>query len=90
MWTSCMTTPRPRPVSGTTWRRYCSPIETSSSWRRAALHYLEADTEEKDWLAAIPLMHEGLSEHCTRCNHCLPCPVGIDTGQRSLYVGLSQ
>ncbi|MBN1643121.1 MAG: aldo/keto reductase, partial [Anaerolineae bacterium] len=56
---------------------------------RAALHYLEAPEEERDWEAAIPLMHEGLAGHCTRCNHCLPCPSGIDIGQTILYLGFS-
>lgn len=57
---------------------------------RATLHYLEATEAEKDWQAAIPLMHEGLSGHCVRCNHCLPCPVDIDIGQAILFVGFTQ
>jgi predicted aldo/keto reductase-like oxidoreductase len=57
---------------------------------RATLHYLEACEEEKDWPAAIPLMHKGLAGHCVRCNHCLPCPADINIGQTILYVGISQ
>lgn len=57
---------------------------------RATLHYLEAREGEKDWRAAIPLMHEGLAGHCVRCNHCLPCPADIDIGRTILYVGFSQ
>jgi predicted aldo/keto reductase-like oxidoreductase len=56
---------------------------------RAALHYLEASQTERDWQAAIPLMHEGLAGHCTRCNHCLPCPAEIDIGQTILYLGFT-
>lgn len=57
---------------------------------RATLHYLEAGDEEKDWQAAIPLMHEGLAGHCVRCGHCLPCPVDIDVGATLLFLGFSQ
>jgi hypothetical protein len=57
---------------------------------RATLHYLEADEGERDWQAAIPLMHEGLAGHCVRCNHCLPCPVDIDIGATILFVGFAQ
>lgn len=57
---------------------------------RATLRYLEANEDEKDWQAAIPLMHQGLAGHCVRCGHCLPCPVGIDIGQTILYVGFTR
>ena len=31
---------------------------------------LEATEGERDWRAAIPLMHESLAGHCTRCKQC--------------------
>jgi predicted aldo/keto reductase-like oxidoreductase len=57
---------------------------------RATLHYLETDDEERDWHAAIPLMHEGLAGHCVRCGHCLPCPADLDIGATILFVGFAQ
>ena len=57
---------------------------------RATLHYLEASEAERDWRAALPLMHEGLAGQCVRCNHCLPCPSGIDIGNTILCVGFTQ
>jgi predicted aldo/keto reductase-like oxidoreductase len=56
---------------------------------RAALRYLEASDEEKDWHSAIPLMHQGLAGECVRCNHCLPCPADIDIGETILLVGFA-
>ena len=45
---------------------------------RAALAYLEAGGEEKDYAAVTgsPLWRE--RDSCMYCNHCLPCPAGID------------
>jgi aryl-alcohol dehydrogenase-like predicted oxidoreductase len=36
---------------------------------RTTLRYLEASEAERDWQAAIPLMHQELAGHCVRCNH---------------------
>ncbi len=46
----------------------------------AALHYLEATPEEKELagLEAQFLRYE--PGECQYCNHCLPCPAGIDVG----------
>jgi predicted aldo/keto reductase-like oxidoreductase len=48
---------------------------------RAALAYCEASAEERDFSAALPQFQEGLEGTCVYCNHCLPCPVGIDVGR---------
>jgi predicted aldo/keto reductase-like oxidoreductase len=56
---------------------------------RETLRYLEAGEAEKDWRAAIPVMHRDLAGHCVRCNHCLPCPAGIDIGEMMLLVGIA-
>ena len=45
------------------------------------LHYLKATDEEKDYNAALSKQTaktENASTGCTYCNHCAPCPVGID------------
>ena len=45
------------------------------------LHYLKATDAEKDYNAALSKQTaktENASTGCTYCNHCAPCPVGID------------
>jgi len=48
---------------------------------RAALAYLEACTEEKDFTPLLTALNRGTEGHCTYCNHCLPCPASIDIGE---------
>ena len=48
----------------------------------AALRYCDASAAERDYaeaLAACPLWNRRNS--CMYCNHCLPCPVGIDIAE---------
>jgi predicted aldo/keto reductase-like oxidoreductase len=48
---------------------------------RAALAYLVATVEEKNYqeaLAGLPALFE---DRCTYCNHCLPCPQEINIGR---------
>jgi predicted aldo/keto reductase-like oxidoreductase len=42
---------------------------------------LEASDEEKDFSSIINEFREDLKGNCVYCNHCLPCPVGIDIGR---------
>jgi predicted aldo/keto reductase-like oxidoreductase len=46
----------------------------------AALAFLEATDEEKDYSAISENPVWMLRGRCMYCNHCLPCPVGIDIG----------
>ena len=46
----------------------------------AALAFLEATDEEKDYSAINANTMWKLKGSCMYCNHCLPCPVGIDIG----------
>ncbi len=46
----------------------------------AALHYAEATQEEKDYLPILAAFQQDVEGNCVYCNHCLPCPVGIDVG----------
>jgi predicted aldo/keto reductase-like oxidoreductase len=57
---------------------------------QAALHYLEATDEEKDYHSAIVNMHVDLAGHCVYCNHCLPCPQGINVGEVILLTDFAQ
>ncbi|MHB0874483.1 MAG: aldo/keto reductase [Anaerolineae bacterium] len=47
---------------------------------QAALHYVDATDEERDYGAIIATYQEDLRGNCVYCNHCLPCPSGIDIG----------
>lgn len=44
----------------------------------ADLAYLEATDEEKDWNQVMSNTGKALSGDCTYCNHCSPCPHGIE------------
>lgn len=46
----------------------------------AALAVLEAGTEDKDFAAILPSLSDYAAGECVYCNHCLPCPSGIDIG----------
>ncbi|MFC1938845.1 aldo/keto reductase [Chloroflexota bacterium] len=52
----------------------------NASEMRAALAYLNASYEEKDYSAINASNFWKLQGSCMYCNHCLPCPVGIDIG----------
>ena len=47
----------------------------------AALHFLDATNEEKDFSAVIADFEECSEVGCVYCNHCLPCPSVIDIGR---------
>jgi len=44
------------------------------------LRVLEASDAEKDYSAALRGLKPDLKGACVYCNHCLPCPAGIDIG----------
>ncbi len=45
---------------------------------RAALGWLTATEEEKDYSILLGKTDWNLAGRCMYCNHCLPCPAGID------------
>ena len=47
---------------------------------KAALAFLDATDEEKDYSSIDTNSFWKLKGSCVYCNHCLPCPVGIDIG----------
>ncbi|MDD3244470.1 MAG: aldo/keto reductase [Eubacteriales bacterium] len=56
----------------------------------AALAYCSASDEEKDYSVIArnnPLSMQG---HCMYCNHCLPCPVGIDVAAVTKYLDMAR
>ena len=48
---------------------------------RAALHLLTATAEEMDYRAALVDSRWNMQGVCMYCNHCLPCPAGIDVAE---------
>lgn len=57
------------------------PGVKDASEMRAALTYLEATAEEKDYQAALAGLPALFENRCTYCNHCLPCPQEINIGR---------
>ncbi|MHB0939506.1 MAG: oxidoreductase of the aldo/keto reductase [Armatimonadota bacterium] len=47
----------------------------------AALRLLSASPEEKDYSAVLAGSQWNLQGECMYCNHCLPCPAGIDVAE---------
>ena len=47
---------------------------------KAALAFLDATDKEKDYSSIYENPVWKLRGSCMYCNHCLPCPVGIDIG----------
>ena len=56
----------------------------------AALHTLEASEAERDYGSLLADFGRYVEGECTYCNHCLPCPSGIDIGNTILCVGFTQ
>ena len=47
----------------------------------AALAVLDAGAQERDYSGVLSAFAEYRQGECVYCNHCLPCPAGIDIGQ---------
>lgn len=59
----------------------------------AAVAYLQASDEERDYSAAIRSFRDdgkgGVRGSCVYCNHCLPCPSNIDVASVSKYLDIA-
>jgi predicted aldo/keto reductase-like oxidoreductase len=47
----------------------------------AALAYLDAAEQVRDFSGVVGRFRPDLEGQCVYCNHCLPCPAGIDVGK---------
>lgn len=57
---------------------------------KSILHYLEASAEEKDYSVIGSFTPKDLMGSCVYCNHCQPCPKGLDIGLINKYYDLSK
>jgi predicted aldo/keto reductase-like oxidoreductase len=56
----------------------------------AALSYLSAEDAQKDYTPFLGEFQNGFKGNCVYCNHCLPCPVGIDIAAVNKYLDLAK
>ena len=54
------------------------------------LGYLDASPEERDYSAISTLTPEDMEGRCVYCNHCQPCPAGLDVGLINKYYDLAR
>ncbi|MCL2460906.1 MAG: aldo/keto reductase [Euryarchaeota archaeon] len=53
-----------------------------------AVSYLTAAPDDLDYTEAIRSMNESFKGSCLYCNHCLPCPAGIDIAAVTKYLDI--
>ena len=53
------------------------------------LNYFSAREEEKDYSAVASFTPRDVEGKCVYCNHCQPCPAGIDIGMANKYYDLA-
>lgn len=54
------------------------------------LGFADASAEEKDYTVIGSFTAEKVAGNCVYCNHCQPCPAGIDIGLVNKYYDLAQ
>lgn len=54
------------------------------------LHYLNATAEERDYSVISAYTPEEAQNKCVYCQHCQPCPVGLEIGLINKYYDLSK
>lgn len=57
---------------------------------RGVLEYCNATREQRDYSFIGELPHRDMAGVCVYCNHCQPCPVGIDIGSVNKYMDLAK
>ncbi|HSJ58622.1 MAG TPA: 4Fe-4S binding protein, partial [Anaerolineae bacterium] len=53
--------------------------KTLEEWK-TTLRYQDLPDEEKDYRPVLDTLHDRLAGQCVYCQHCLPCPEGIEVG----------
>ncbi len=54
-----------------------------------AVRYCDLNDEEKDYTAVAATLRETFQGKCMYCNHCLPCPSGIDVAVVTKYLDIA-
>jgi len=62
----------------------------TSEEMQQALDYLNQADSEKDFAHVISTMREGFAGACVYCNHCQPCPAGIDIASVNKYLDMAK
>ena len=57
---------------------------------KALLEYYDKTEEELDYSVIGTATHSRLQGRCVYCNHCKPCPMGIDIGLVNKYYDLAK
>jgi Predicted oxidoreductases of the aldo/keto reductase family len=68
----------------------CLPGVRSKAELEDVLRYYLASQEERDYSFIGGLPHRDIQGTCIYCNHCQPCPAGIDIGSVNKYLDLSK
>jgi predicted aldo/keto reductase-like oxidoreductase len=55
----------------------------------AAAAYLDATEQERDYSEVISTFEQNFHGKCMYCNHCLPCPAGIDIASVTKYLDIA-
>jgi predicted aldo/keto reductase-like oxidoreductase len=61
----------------------------NSKQLQAALRYVGATDEERDYQPILADFQQDLEGNCVYCNHCMPCAAGIDIGRTLERLDLS-
>ena len=54
-----------------------------------SVKYLDASDSERDYTGVAETLRETFHGKCVYCNHCLPCPVGIDIASVTKYLEIA-
>jgi predicted aldo/keto reductase-like oxidoreductase len=68
----------------------CLPGVGSIADVKAVLGYYEASAVERDYSFIGELTSEDTQGSCIYCNHCQPCPTGIDIGSVNKFLDLAK
>lgn len=56
----------------------------------AAMAYFAASDEERDYSAILQAAPNDFAGNCVYCNHCQPCPAGIDIASANRYLDIAR
>ena len=68
----------------------CLPGVRNMDDLTAVLAYYNSTKEERDYSFIANAQHQDMNGVCIYCNHCQPCPYGIDIGAVNKYLDLAK